>query len=54
MDNNDAKYIFGYPDNLKLKSSMTLFSFADNNDIYEKNLDKFFDGEKDNKTIELL
>ena len=47
--------IMGYPDDLKLKSSMTLFSIADpSNDIYKKILDKFYNGEVDQVTIDLL
>lgn len=47
--------IMGYPDDLKLKSSMTLFSIADpSNDIYRKILDKFYNGEVDQVTIDLL
>ena len=47
--------IMGYPDYLKLKSSMTLFSIADSsNDIYKKILDKFYNGEVDQVTVDLL
>lgn len=47
--------IMGYPDDLKLKSSMTLFSIADSsNDIYKKILDKFYNGEVDQVTVDLL
>lgn len=54
-ESNDATKIMGWPDNMKLKSSMTLFSLADNTcDVFQKVLDKFFDGEKDQKTIEIL
>mgnify|MGYP005773681557 FL=1 len=52
---NDAYEIFGFPDVLKLKSSMTLFALADPNlDIFQKVLDKFFGGERDENTIRLL
>ena len=52
---NDAYEIFGFPDDLKLKSSMTLFALADPNlDIFQKVLDKFFGGERDENTIRLL
>ena len=47
--------IMGYPDDLKLKSSMTLFaSIAGNSNIFEKVIDKYFNGSKDSKTLELL
>ena len=47
--------IFGSPDDLKLKSSMTLFEFVDGPEsIYGKVLDKFYAGERDEKTLLLL
>lgn len=54
-ESHNAKKIMGWPDDLKLRSSMTLFKEADpKNKIYQKILDKFFDGEADVKTLELL
>lgn len=51
----DAGSIFGNPDDLKLKSCLTLFSCVNNtNPIFEELLDKFFNGVKDNKTLHLL
>ena len=47
--------IFGYPDNLKLKSSMTLFaSVADPDSVFVRILDKYFNGEQDLLTLQLL
>ncbi len=47
--------IFGYPDDLKLKSSMTLFScVSDSPSVFDKVLDKYFRGERDAKTLALL
>ena len=55
LETNDALKVFGYPDNLKLKSCMTLFSIANSKEeVFQKVLDKFFDGEKDELTIEIL
>ena len=52
---NDAGSIFGNPDDLKLKSCLTLFSCVNNtNPIFEELLSKFFNGVKDNKTLQLL
>lgn len=51
---NNAKTIFGFPDDLKLKSSMTLFFKASNDPIFQAVLDKFFHGEHDQKTLLLL
>lgn len=56
LNENDAYKIFGSPDDLKLKSSMTLFSAIDNSEekLFEKVLEKYFNGEPDNKTIGLM
>jgi uncharacterized protein (DUF1810 family) len=45
----------GYPDDLKLRSCMTLFAEADpSEEVFQKVLDKFFNGEKDERTLEIL
>ena len=48
--------MFGYTDNKKLKSSMTLFSIVDSSpeSIFKKAIDKFFDGEMDERTLNLI
>ena len=47
--------IFGYPDALKFRSSMTLFaSVAPENQIFQEALEKYFDGVPDRLTIDLL
>lgn len=47
--------IFGTPDDLKLKSCMTLFEFVDGPEsVFGKVLDKFYAGERDDKTLQLL
>jgi uncharacterized protein (DUF1810 family) len=47
--------ILGFPDNLKFRSSMTLFAnAADDNRIFLDALKKYFAGEPDAKTLELL
>lgn len=51
LDTNDAREIFGGIDSKKLKSSMTLFYLASPDDIFAKVLDKFFDGQKDVRTL---
>lgn len=52
---SDAEKVMGYPDDLKLKSCMTLFAeTSPETDVFEKVLEKFFDGKKDKKTLELL
>ncbi len=55
LETNDAHKIFGSPDDIKLRSSMTLFAEVKNADIiFQKVLDKFFSGKKDERTLQLL
>jgi uncharacterized protein (DUF1810 family) len=52
---NNAGLVFGSPDNMKLKSSMTLFAAVPGADpVFEAVLNKFFKGEKDVKTLSFL
>jgi uncharacterized protein (DUF1810 family) len=51
----DIDAILGYPDNLKFRSSMTLFAAAvPEEPIFELTLQKFFAGQHDPLTLELL
>ena len=55
VESNDAEEVMGWPDDMKLKSSMTLFLEADSEcEVFQKVLDKFFDGNNDQKTVEIL
>ena len=46
LENKSAKEIFGIPDYLKLKSSMTLFKIiSTDNNIFSDTLNKYFNGE---------
>ena len=50
-----ANEIFGKPDDLKLKSCMTLFSLVKNpNPVFQDVLDRYFKGNKDEKTVQLI
>lgn len=51
---SDVSKVFGYPDDLKLCSSMTLFLEVSGEETFKKVLDKFFDGKEDERTIKLL
>lgn len=42
--------ILGVIDSIKLKSSMTLFDLVSPNDVFDKVLDAFYSGERDNRT----
>ena len=55
IDGRSVDEIFGWPDNLKVRSSMTLFTHTtDDNSGFRAVLDKFYDGEEDAATVELL
>ena len=54
LDENDPHKIFGSPDDMKLKSSMTLFASLNVNAVFQSVLDKFFNGAKDNKTVQII
>ena len=41
-------------DDMKLKSSMTLFHCVSGNKLFQRVLEKFFDGELDEKTVLIL
>lgn len=58
LDEPGARGVFGSIDALKLRSSMTLFLRASDNDadrsLFQSVLDKWFDGQSDTRTLELL
>ena len=55
LDTSDADAVFGWPDNLKLRSSMTLFHCADPDcPVFQQVLDKFFGGRPDERTLAIL
>ena len=54
VEGKSAHAIFGSPDDLKFRSSMTLFDLALPNDIFRTALDKYFDGEADPLTLQKL
>jgi len=55
LNSNDAHTIFGSPDDMKLQSSMTLFSSLKNaGPVFDLVLQKFFKGIKDRNTLQRL
>ena len=55
LDTNDATEVMGRPDDRKLKSSMTLFDAATETiDVFQRVLDKYYQGKKDYRTLRLL
>ena len=50
-----AHEVFGSPDDMKLKSSMTLFErAAPEARVFAQVLDRYFEGKRDERTLELL
>ena len=49
-----ADDIFGYPDTMKVNSSMTLFDIICPDDIFAQVLDKFYEGKRCKLTLEML
>lgn len=54
LPESDPYAIFGYPDDLKLCSSMTLFDYVAPDNVFGKILDKYFAGRRDEKSIEII
>ena len=46
--------IFVFPDDLKFRSSMTLFAHASNEPVFRQVLEKFYDGVEDLETVTRL
>ena len=55
IDGRSAHEVFGSPDDLKFRSSMTLFeAVADDASPFRTALEQYYDGERDEKTLEFL
>ena len=55
VEGRSASAIFGSPDDMKLRSSMTLFAAASNpGSIYSQVLEKYFGGRPDSETVRRL
>jgi len=54
LDTSDAGAVMGYPDDLKLRSSMTLFLAVSGDAVFQRVLDKFYSGKPDSKTLSIL
>jgi uncharacterized protein (DUF1810 family) len=52
---NDVSAVLGYPDDLKFRSCMTLFAAAAPEEaMFDEALKKYFGGERDRRTLDLL
>ena len=54
IEGKTASEILGYPDDRKLKSSMTLFSDVATDSVFIRVLDKYFQSARDDRTLQLL
>lgn len=55
LEGGSAAEVFGFPDDRKLRSSATLFAeVSPTGSVFERLLDKYFGGQRDEKTLQLL
>ena len=55
IEGRSAREIFGSPDDMKLRSSATLFaSVSPDGSVFHKVIDRYFDGALDDRTSDLL
>ena len=54
LETNDPVEIFGHIDSKKLRSSMTLFELVSDNEVFHSVLEKYFDGKRDQITLDLV
>ncbi|MBS1823005.1 MAG: DUF1810 domain-containing protein [Acidobacteria bacterium] len=55
LEGKTVEEIFGYPDDLKFHSSMTLFAqVAESGSVFETVLDTYFSGEMDTETLKRI
>lgn len=54
LKSSNAREMLGSPDDMKLKSSMTLFETVSDEPVFGRVLDQFFAGERDMLTLDFL
>lgn len=54
LPTDNAHEVFGGIDSLKLQSSMTLFDLVSPDDVFTLVLDKYFKGQRDNNTTNII
>ena len=54
IQGRSAHQIFGSPDDMKLRSSATLFASVLGDEVFERVLEKYFDGKADEETVRRL
>ena len=54
IQGRSAHQIFGSPDDMKLRSCATLFASVSGDEVFERVLETYFDGEADEDTLRRL
>lgn len=54
LSTDNAVEVFGGIDSHKLHSSMTLFDAVSPDDVFARVLDKYFNGQRDKKTLQII
>lgn len=56
LETNQPVLVFGWIDSMKLRSSMTLFDYVsdEDDDVFQKVIDKYYDGRKDEATLNII
>ena len=55
VQGRSASDIFGYPDDMKLQSSMTLFALvSEPHSVFERVLDRYYQGKRDARTLQIV
>ena len=55
LEDVSAEHVLGSVDAMKLRSSMTLFAHADPSEpVFREVLERFYDGDEDERTVQLL
>jgi uncharacterized protein (DUF1810 family) len=54
IQGRSAREIFGSPDDMKLRSCATLFARVSGDDVFDRILEKYFNGKADEETVRLL
>lgn len=54
LETSDAHAVFGWPDDMKLRSCMTLFDAVEPDSVFARVLDKYFSRQRDNHTITII
>ena len=54
INNRTVDEIFGYPDNMKFRSSMTLFAYGAPDQEFDEAIRKYFNSKYDDRTVSLI